>query len=231
MATALLRPSIQVNAKNGAGAGIILSSRAERPGGPWRTHALTAFHVVSPALRKDGERLPIETVVYRADGEIDERLQSELMVWDEKKDVALLRLRSSRAYEAARLAPRERLSEVTVFTPVIAVGCPLGHDPLPTSGEISTLRKVVQGERFWMMNAPTIFGNSGGGVFHRETLELVGMSAMICTVEGPPQQPVPHLGILLPLESIYDWLDAAGLRSLYEESRAGGPVERGKKDW
>jgi S1-C subfamily serine protease len=202
LARALLQPSIHVSMKSGAGSGTIVWSR----GG--ETYALTAFHVVSRAIQRDEDgretRRPVAVTVYRADGTVDERLEAEVVLWHEKKDLALLRLRSSRTFATARLAARD----AGTFTPVYAVGCPLGHDPLPTAGEIASVRKDVQGERFWMMTAPTIFGNSGGGVYHRETLELVGVSVMICTFDNPNATPVPHLGILVPLSAIRAWLAA-----------------------
>ncbi len=206
LSRALLHPSIQVSMKAGAGSGTIVSSR----GG--ETYALTAFHVVSRAIQRDEDgretRRPVAVTVYRADGAVDERLDADVVLWHEKKDLALLRLRSSRTFAAARLAPADAVARAGVFTPVYAVGCPLGHDPLPTAGAIAAVRKEVQGERFWMMNAPTIFGNSGGGVFHRDTLEFLGVSVMICTFDNPNATPVPHLGILVPLPAIRAWLAA-----------------------
>jgi len=202
LSRALLHPSIQVSMKSGAGSGTIVSSR----GG--ETYALTAFHVVSRAVQRDEDgretRRPVAVTVYRAEGTVDERLEADVVLWHEKKDLALLRLRSSRAFATARLGSRE----AGLFAPVYAVGCPLGHDPLPTAGEIASVRKEVQGERFWMMTAPTIFGNSGGGVYHRESLELLGVSVMICTFDNPNATPVPHLGILVPLPAIRAWLAA-----------------------
>jgi S1-C subfamily serine protease len=205
IAAAILRPSIQVHGRGGSGGGgtIVYSH-----GGA--TYALTAFHVVAKAVEKNAARHPVGVTLYRADGTAEERIEADLALWHEKKDIALLRLRTGRDLPTAKVLPRAAHASVGVFTPVYAVGCPLGHDPLPSTGEISTLRKDVQGERFWMMNAPTIYGNSGGGVFHRETLELLGVSTMICTFDNPSATPVPHLGIVLPVESIAAWLTAAG---------------------
>jgi S1-C subfamily serine protease len=203
---AILGPSIQVNAPGGVGGGTILSSE----GG--RTWAVTAWHVVRMA---EGT---VEVKLYDAAGNPVETVDAELAAWDEAKDLALLRLPGVRNARPARLASRESLRSVGVFTPLYAVGCPLGHDPLPTRGEVATLTKEVAGERFWMMNAPTIYGNSGGGIFHGETHELIGVSVMICTYDGAVSTPVPHLGILAPLEAVYDWLDASGYGHAYDPS-------------
>ncbi len=219
---ALLHPSVQVNATGGAGGGTIVFSRPEK-GEAYGTYVLTAFHVVAKAIQKDERgrelRRTVTVTAYRADGSEDERIQGDLLLWHEKRDIALLRLRSSRPFTVARLAGAAQLSAVAVFTRVTAVGCPLGHDPLPSQGEISTVRKDVQGERFWMMSAPTIFGNSGGGVFARESLELIGVSAMLCTFDNPRATPVPHMGILVPLGSIRQWLASTAYAYVVAERR------------
>ena len=215
----VLHPSVQVSGRGGVGGGTLLYSR----GG--RSYVITAYHVVQkPPAKKESEQGSdtIEVKLYDDRGIATESVEGILAAHDEKKDLALLRLRSAKTYpNVARLASRESLRAIKVFTPVYAVGCPLGHDPLPTLGEVATLNKDVSGERFWMMNAPTIFGNSGGGIFHRDTRELIGVSAMICTYDGVVSTPVPHLGILVSLEAVYDWLDMLGHRFVYDPD--GGP--------
>lgn len=222
----VLHPSVQVSGRGGVGGGTVLYSR----GG--RTYVLTAFHVVSrsPAKKQDAPDPfdAIEVRLYDDRGAAVDVIESDLVSFDEKKDLALLKLRSEKTFaNVAHMASRETLRAIKVFTPVYAVGCPLGHDPLPTLGEVATLHKEVGGERFWMMNAPTIFGNSGGGIFHRDTRELIGISAMICTYDGVVSTPVPHLGILVSLETVYDWLDSLGHRFVYDPGCVPGSREEG----
>lgn len=210
----VLYPSVQVSGAGGVGGGTLLYSRASR------SYVISAYHVVQKAPSKKGAPPAddaIEVKLYDVRGTPVETVEATLVAFDEKKDLALLKLRSDRTWpNVARLASRGTLREIKVFTPVYAVGCPLGHDPLPTLGEVATLHKEVGGERFWMMNAPTIFGNSGGGIFHRESREMIGVSAMICTYDGVVSTPVPHLGILVSMETVYDWLDSLGHRFIYD---------------
>ncbi|HEY3227402.1 MAG TPA: serine protease [Planctomycetota bacterium] len=223
----ILRPSVQVCGHGSVGGGTLIRSERDADGA-FGTYILTALHVV----RKSGDREttppaprpPVQVKIYGESGE-PESAEGDLVLQDERRDLALLKMRTTRRYPvAARLASRERVRETTVFTPIYTVGCPLGHDPLPSFGEITTLHKEVNGERFWMMSAPTIFGNSGGGVFHRETLELIGVSAMICTFDNPVSTPVPHLGILVPLDSVFDWLRDNKYAFLYDVTAAApGP--------
>jgi S1-C subfamily serine protease len=207
----ILGPSIQVLARGGVGGGTLLSS------GEGRAWAVTAWHVVHKAVTPDG-RETVEAKLYDGLGAPAETVPADLVAWDESKDLALLRLRTERRPVAARLASRETLRAMRVFTPLYTVGCPLGHDPLPPRGEVAALSKDVAGERFWMMNAPTIYGNSGGGVFNGDTHELIGVSVMICTYDGAVSTPVPHLGILAPMLTVYDWLDAQGYTFAYDPS-------------
>jgi S1-C subfamily serine protease len=210
----ILGPSVQVNVQGSVGGGTLLYSRETH------SYVVTACHVIQKILAAGGDdetRAPAEVTIYDDAGVSMDSLEGDLVAWDEHKDLALLRLRTvHELHNVARLASRETLRSIRVFTPIYAVGCPLGHDPLPTLGEIATLNKELNGERFWMMNAPTIFGNSGGGVFHRETRELIGVSVMVCTYDGAVSTPVPHLGIMVSLETVYDWLDSLNYHFIYD---------------
>lgn len=209
----ILAPSVQVNVKGSVGGGTLLFSRDTH------SYVISACHVLQKIIpgHDDETREPVEVTLYDDLGASTDTVDADLVAWDDRKDLALLRLRAVHEFpNAARLASRETLRATRVFTPIYAVGCPLGHDPLPTLGEIATLNKEVNGERFWMMNAPTIFGNSGGGVFHRETRELLGVSVMVCTYDGAVSTPVPHLGIMVSLETVFDWLDELHYQFIYD---------------
>ncbi len=218
----VLLPSVQVDVQGGVGGGTVLSST--RKG----TFVVTAFHVIQKAVSRDedGEmRDPVGVKIYAGAGRVWDTVKSDILAYDEKKDLALLRLRTDKVYEnVARLASHETLRGIKVFTPVYAVGCPLGHDPLPTLGEVASLKKELEGENFWMMSAPTIFGNSGGGVFHRETREMIGVSVMICTYDGVVSTPVPHLGVFISLEAVYDWLDSLDYGFVTAPDGEGAPL-------
>jgi S1-C subfamily serine protease len=210
----ILSPSVQVNVQGSVGGGTLLYSHDTH------SYVVTACHVIQKILAAGGDdetRAPAEVTLYDDSGACTDSVEGDLVAWDERKDLALLRLRTVHELRnIARLASRESLRSIRVFAPIYAVGCPLGHDPLPTLGEIATLNKELNGERFWMMNAPTIFGNSGGGVFHRETRELIGVSVMVCTYDGAVSTPVPHLGIMVSLETVYDWLDSLNYHFIYD---------------
>ena len=89
--------------------------------------------------------------------------------------------------------------------------------------ELKETRKTVEvdGETYWMINAPTYIGNSGGGIFDSETHELLGIFSKIYTHGNLRPTVVPHMGLVVPLETIYDWMGSVGFAQL-EPSRSEG---------
>jgi S1-C subfamily serine protease len=114
--------------------------------------------------------------------------------------------------------------KLSVFDTVYAVGCPLGNQPLPTFGEISSQYKPVGDEIFWMVSAPTFFGNSGGGIFLSGEGQLVGISSMIYTYGKRSPMVVPHMGLFVPLQTVRSWLRREGFAHLMDPAPAVTPV-------
>ncbi len=210
----LLGPTVQVSGEETVGSGVLLRSRADADGA-WRTPILTAWHVIRD-IRPDEDtgEVSVPVTLYAKDGSIDP--QTALLVKrDADLDVALLELRTSAPLpHGAKLASRETLRRAQVFEPVWAVGCPLGNDPIPTAGTLSDTHHHVDGMRYWMISAPTYIGNSGGGVYHGRTRELVGVFTKIYTHGSARPTVVPHMGLATPLETVYDWLEHEGIAGI-----------------
>jgi hypothetical protein len=105
---------------------------------------------------------------------------------------------------------------------VCAVGCPLGNDPVPTHGEVSSLANELNGANYWMINAPTYFGNSGGGVYRADTRQLIGVFSKIYTHGKGNPVVIPHMGLCTPISAVYEWLAAEQLAHLLQSR----PVQR-----
>jgi S1-C subfamily serine protease len=214
-----LYPSVKIAGSGGVGAGTIVYSAMDSHG-QCHTYLVSAFHVVAGYVTiKDGieNRETVTISIYEPDLQTMTDEVADIIVYDKKADLVLLKLRErGKCFPAAKLASRKELKEVCIFTPVYAVGCPLGHSPLPSAGEISTLNKKVDGKTYWMMNAPTIYGNSGGGVFLIESHQFVGVSAMLCVYQQFINVPVPHMGVLVPATTVYDWLDYEHYQFVYD---------------
>jgi hypothetical protein len=112
------------------------------------------------------------------------------------------------------------METLRIFTPIYAIGCPLGYPPLPTSGELTSRDKVLDGNHYWMVNAPTIFGNSGGGIYTAHTHELIGVLSRISAYKNMIDVAVPHMGLVTPIHRVYDWLDRTSYAFVYTDRLA-----------
>jgi len=206
----LVGPVVQLAGETSIGSGVLLRSIEKEDGG-YRTYLVTAWHVVRD-IQGDLSKtdMPVPVNIYSEDGSI-RRETAQLLCFDAEIDAALLELDTPAALEnGAAVASSQRLDDVRIFDTVYAVGCPLGNDPIPTDGEIATTQHEVEGELYWMINAPTYIGNSGGGIFDSETHELLGIFSKIYTHGTLRPTIVPHMGLVTPLSQIYSWLEDQG---------------------
>jgi hypothetical protein len=211
----LVGPIVQLSGDVTVGSGVLLKSRIDKHSGSYVTQVLTAWHVVRD-IQGDLTRtkMPVPVTIYSPDGKT-EHVEAKLLVFNAKLDAALLEIKTEAPFEnGANLASRERLAELEIFDRIYAVGCPLGNDPIPTAGEIATVRHKVDGGNYLMVNAPTYIGNSGGGIFDSKTHDLIGIFSKIYTHGAVRPTIVPHMGLATPLNRIYDWLQGEGYASV-----------------
>jgi S1-C subfamily serine protease len=217
----MVYPTVQLRGDGTVGSGVLIYSQPQGDeSSSSATFVLTAHHVVLEVMGGKASRKLVEEirVLDGSDAFDPEVLSGEVVLTDRDHDLALLRLRTGRRFPyVIEFAPREEARKIDVFTPAYAVGCPLGNRPLPTAGEISSKSKVVGDQVFWMLNAPTFFGNSGGGIYLGSTCQLIGISSMIYTYGKTAPTVVPHMGLFVPLDALYDWLDAEGHSFLYRK--------------
>lgn len=200
----LMGPVVKLAGDDSVGSGVRLES--VDTGSGHRTLVLTAWHVVRDILDDADGKTEVPVTIYDRFG-IDAITSAVLVDFDATLDIALLELLDHDFHPfGAKLAPRERLLGTRVFEPIIAVGCPLGNDPVPSRGEVSDTSHYVDGQRYWMINAPTFIGNSGGGIFDGHTHELVGIFSKIYNYGSNQETIIPHMGLMTPLDRIYDWM-------------------------
>ena len=174
-----------------------------------RTLILTAWHVVRDTL-PGGLQARVPVTVYAEDGGILRR-EARILCHNADLDVALLEVtHRGELPHGALLADAKRVADARVFEPVWAVGCPLGTDPIPTSGEIASPDHSVDGDRYWMINAATYIGNSGGGIFDASNFELLGVFSKIYNHGSQRPTIVPHMGLVTPLDEVFPWLAEQG---------------------
>jgi S1-C subfamily serine protease len=218
----MLLPTVQLNGDDTVGSGTLVFSGKNAKNGQHETYVLTAYHVVrniladSPSARRDG----IAITIYQETEKTEAR--GDMIVHDERIDSALVKLRGEQVFPlVARVVAKEKADAVKVWDDVYAVGCPLGNDPIPTRGEISCTKNELNGSNYWMVNAPTYFGNSGGGVYLAGTRELIGVFSKIYTHGKGNPVVVPHMGLCTPISAVYSWLEKEKLEFVLQQDVPG----------
>lgn len=215
----MLLPTVQLNGDDTVGSGTIVFSGENPKTKAVETYVLTAYHVVrniladTPKAAQDG----FDVTVYLPGDKLV--VKGRMVASKPTIDAALVRLATDRRLPfVANVLPRGQGAEVKVWDPVCAVGCPLGNDPVPSNGEVSSLHNELNGANYWMINAPTYFGNSGGGIYLGDTHQLIGVFSKIYTHGKGAPVVVPHMGLFTPIEQVYEWLAAEKLDHLLQSS-------------
>ena len=220
----MIYPTVQLRGNGTVGSGVVVFSRNLRKDAGKPSHAtflLTAYHVVLEVTNKDSRDVVNDIRIMEKDDRLGStKHRARVMAFDRKRDIALLELELDTPFpHVANFSSPEELPGIEVFEAAYAVGCPLGNMPLPSGGEITTKRKIVENQTFWMLNAPTYFGNSGGGIYRACDGKLIGVSSMIYTYGRKIPMVVPHLGLFVPAETIFAWLDSQGYGFIYDHTK------------
>ncbi|MBL8734513.1 MAG: trypsin-like peptidase domain-containing protein [Planctomycetes bacterium] len=219
----MLSPTVQLNGEDTVGSGtVVFSGPNPKNGDKVETYVLTSNHVVRNILADTpkAQREGFDVTIYLPDGKLV--VKGRAVASEPKIDAALIKLETDRVLpNVANVLPRDETGQIKVWDPVCAVGCPLGNDPVPSQGEISSLHNELNGSNYWMINAPTYFGNSGGGIYRANTRQLIGVFSKIYTHGKGTPVVVPHMGLCTPMTLVYDWLDREKLAHLLQSR----PVE------
>lgn len=254
-----LYPTLRVQSRNSTGSGTIIycgeRTEADEDGEfGFSTYVLTNHHVVSSAIRVEKKFDPqvgkevtrdyrdfvqIEAYQYKNRSTITSRTtaDAEIMAYHEKRDIALLRLRTNQKFEhVATILPKEQSKEIHIFDPLYIVGCGLGQPPFPTNGMLTGKDVQIDNFPYWQTSAPSIFGNSGGAVFRGETLEYMGIPSRISVRGGMfSQDAITHIGYFCPPIEIHKFLEEQGFHFLVNDTHTEAQdlkaiQERGSED-
>ena len=236
---AIVYPIAQIKGEGTVGSGVMIYSqprkKSEKPGEKIKdshksgaitheTFVLTACHVVMEIL---GSEFPSGTlssihILDKNDPPKMSVFSAKVEIYDEAQDLALLRIMSNKKFiHVAHILPGNDVPKLQLFSRIYAVGCPLGNNPLPSYGEISSKGKKVGDQNFWMINAPTFFGNSGGGIFQVESGKLIGISSMIYTYGKSRPVVVPHMGLFVPIDQVEAWLKSSDFGYILNQDTPG----------
>lgn len=204
----VLSPVVKVTTPQGRGSGVIISAEAGR------IRILTAAHVVG-----DASTVTVYIYEYQYKVPIVTIKSASVVMTDTAKDLALLRITNYRLWSRiypARLTSRDYTPHL--FTEVYAVGCSLGSKPRPSSGIFS-----ASGMHSWEVSAPVLPGNSGGGIFLKDTHELIGITVWVRTYHG---QLITTMAGIVPINQVYEFLDKTPLMNCEEHKSEGKPVSQ-----
>lgn len=216
----MLLPTVQLNGDDTVGSGtIVFSGPNKKNKNINETYVLTSYHVVRNILADTprAKHKGFDVTIYLPTEKLI--VKGRMVASEPKIDAALVKLETERQLpNVANVLPRDETDEVRVWDPVYAVGCPLGNDPVPSKGEVSSLHNELNGANYWMVNAPTYFGNSGGGIYRADTRQLIGVFSKIYTHGTGQPVVVPHMGLCTPIDLIYAWLADAKMDHLLRSS-------------
>jgi S1-C subfamily serine protease len=211
MDRAMMRPIVRLSGASTVGSGIVVATRRSAEKDRWNNFILTSYHVVRDILldARGDRRAEIKVAFYDAKGPVE--ASGDLLSYEEGLDLALLVVAREEAWpHVATFASRAEEDAADRFSAVYAVGCPLGNDPIPTHGEILSRDHRLDQQSYWMISAPSYFGNSGGGVFSAEHRHLIGIFSKIYTHGRSFPTVVPHMGLLTPVSVVREWMTRAG---------------------
>jgi S1-C subfamily serine protease len=150
------------------------------------------------------------------------KVKADIMIYsdsDKAEDMAILKLRTeTKAEHVAKLFPREKSNKYFVFDPTVAVGCSRGFNPMPSEGMVSRRNLTIRTFDYDMSSAQIAAGNSGGAMFLANTGELIGIPSM-GVVAGWMGGAIAHMGIFIPVERVYNFLDREHYDFLFDRSK------------
>jgi len=197
----ILYPVTRVRAGSAGGSGVIVYSEPD-PKNPdeYINIVLTCQHVVDGSIKMRDEfdsvlkrnrktdyfeEVVVEIFQYLGSRLISSNATSgDIIAYDKHHDIAAIKLHNpNKMPHVAAIIPEEEIKDVRFFDNVVTCGCSLLHDPFGNIGTITALREVIEQKNYIMANAPAIFGNSGGGLFHGDSGHLLGLTSRVTVTQ------------------------------------------------
>ena len=233
----ILYPVTRVRASDSGGSGVLIYSEPD-PQKPdeFINIALTCQHVIDKnitvkeewdaVLKRDMKRDIMQEVtveIFDYDGSkivSANSTSSEIIAYDKSHDLAAVKLNNTRKMNhVSSVIPKADIKDVHIADPVWVSGCSLLHDPFPNAGTLTSLREMIDQKAYIMQNAPSIFGNSGGGLFHGVTGHLLGLTSRITVTQlGFGMDVQSWMGFSTHPDRLYEFFDHQELQFLYDSN-------------
>jgi len=197
----ILYPVTRVRAGNAGGSGVVVYSEPDpKKPNEYINIVLTCQHVVDGAIKMRDEfdsvlkrsrktdyfeEVIVEIFQYLGSRLISSNATSgDIIAYDKYHDLAAIRLHNPNKLDyVASIVPEDEINDIRFFHNVVTCGCSLLHDPFGNMGTVTALREVIEQKNYIMANAPAIFGNSGGGLFHGDTGHLLGLTSRVTVTQ------------------------------------------------
>ena len=231
----ILYPVTRVRAEKAGGSGVLVYSEPDpNKDGEYINIALTCEHVIADCvkiksewdavIKKDVkkdfmEECSIEVFDYTGSKiSSANSTQATVIAYDKNHDLSAVRLHNTNSMPfVAKIIPEKDIPGLRLFDPVWVSGCSLLHDPFASNGSLTYLREIIEQKEYMMYNAPSIFGNSGGGVFNGNTGDLLGLASRISTIQlGFGVDVMTWMGFCTHPDRIYEFIDHQELHFLVD---------------
>jgi len=229
-----LYPIVRITTGNSGGSGTIVYSRPEE--GKVSTYILTNYHVIADIVKVEEKWDPslgknvqverrgivyVEVFKYRDLGVPvgTMRVESDLVVYNEPHDLAVLKLRLAEQMPHVALLPKKEDTNYHLFDETLAVGCSLLFPPIATPGIITRKNYQIDSLPYHMSTSQIIYGSSGGAMFLAKTGELIGISSRVPVI-GWGTIPITHMGLFIPIDRIYKWLEKENYDFLFDSAKS-----------
>ena len=231
----ILYPVTRVRASDSGGSGVIIYSEPDpKNEGQYINIALTCEHVIDKninvkdefdtVLKRDVKRDVMEEVqieIFDYDGSSivsANSMNGQIIAYDKHHDLAAIKLNNTRQVPyVATVIPKDEIASLRIADPVWVSGCSLLHDPFPNNGTITYLRELIEQKAYIMQNAPSIFGNSGGGLFHGETGHLLGLTSRVTVTQlGFGVDVQSWMGFSTHPDRLYEFFEHQELQFIYD---------------
>ena len=233
----ILYPVTRVRASDAGGSGVLLYSKEDsKHPGEFINIAITCEHVIAKnvtvkdewdtVLKREVKRdvtseVSIEMFDYDNSEVVSANsFKADIIAYDKNHDLAALRLHSKKQMpHVASVIPKAEIDSLQIADPVWVSGCSLLHDPFPNPGTLTYLREMIDQKAYIMQNAPSIFGNSGGGLFHGVTGHLLGLTSRITVTQlGFGMDVQAWMGFSTHPDRLYEFFKHQELQFLYDEN-------------
>lgn len=244
----VLYPVTRVKAGKAGGSGVLVYSEEDPDeAGKYINIVLTCQHVIDGAisvksewdslLKREIKKDIMEEVsveIFDYDGSkisSANSTQAEIIAYDKNHDLAALKLTNTRPQDwVASIHPKDGIDGLRLFDEVWTSGCSLLHDPFANKGELTYLREIIEQKSYLMYNAPSIFGNSGGGLFHG-TGGLLGLCSRITNIQlGFGIDVMTWMGFSTHPSRLYEFFEHQELQFLYEDDDSYHSAVSRRKD-